>query len=215
MKRTVPLGFALPVLVAGALGLGACSLALDFGGTPDDDLRPDARARDAAYVDATPEPPMADGAPQPDANTIDATPLCRTEGGGPDVLDPMTGNCFIFLEGFGRPYLTARGECEALGARLASLATRREFDLVLARMVAAGYWLGLDDLGTEGTFVWSSAETGTFTNWRLDEPNDAMGLEDCTVMYGNYVGEFAAFVGGWNDVDCTTTRYAVCERTPP
>lgn len=52
-------------------------------------------------------------------------------------------------------------------------------------------WLGLNDVATEGTFVYTSGEPTTYTNWEPGEPNN-VGDEDYVAMYsGN---------GRWVDV---------------
>ena len=63
------------------------------------------------------------------------------------------------------------------------------------------YWIGLNDLENEGTFVWPDGSTPTYTNWRNGEPNNA-GNEDCTEVYGD---------GGWNDLPCTRIYPYICE----
>ncbi|WP_298900222.1 HYR domain-containing protein [uncultured Psychroserpens sp.] len=50
--------------------------------------------------------------------------------------------------------------------------------------------IGYSDTDTEGTFVWQSGDSATYTNWNGGEPNNA-GNEDYTVMQSS---------GGWNDV---------------
>ncbi|WP_299888880.1 HYR domain-containing protein [uncultured Lacinutrix sp.] len=57
--------------------------------------------------------------------------------------------------------------------------------------------IGYDDVTTEGSFVWNSGDTSTYTNWNAGEPNNA-GNEDYTVMQSS---------GGWNDVVGTSGNY--------
>uniref|UniRef100_UPI000FDA0860 lectin-like protein n=1 Tax=Psychroflexus aestuariivivens TaxID=1795040 RepID=UPI000FDA0860 len=51
--------------------------------------------------------------------------------------------------------------------------------------------IGINDLETEGTFVWENAENVSYTNWNPGEPNNSGGNEDITEIYNN---------GGWNDI---------------
>jgi hypothetical protein len=56
-------------------------------------------------------------------------------------------------------------------------------------------WIGLNDVGTEGTFRWSSGEPVTFTYWATGEPDNALGGEDFVTMYepGH------TYAGRWNN----------------
>ena len=57
--------------------------------------------------------------------------------------------------------------------------------------------IGYSDTAIEGSFVWQSGDTSTYTNWNGGEPNNA-GNEDYTVMQSS---------GGWNDVVGNTGSY--------
>jgi hypothetical protein len=51
-------------------------------------------------------------------------------------------------------------------------------------------YIGINDVASEGNFVWQSGEPVVYTNWNGGEPNNA-GNEDHTLMFTN---------GLWNDV---------------
>ena len=58
--------------------------------------------------------------------------------------------------------------------------------------------IGFNDVASEGSFVWQSGSTSTFTNWNPGEPNNA-GNEDYTQLINN---------GMWNDIpDGSSIRY--------
>ncbi len=73
------------------------------------------------------------------------------------------------------------------------------------------YWLGLDDLGTEGTFLWKNGLTawiGTatgvphgYTNWADGQPNNT----------GDGVTASGADDFRWNDVSSAGVNYYTCE----
>ena len=63
-------------------------------------------------------------------------------------------------------------------------------------------WIGLNDIGQEGTYRWSDGSPVNFTSYQLLEPNDHGGWEDCT--------EFLS-TGLWNDIDCEALMPYVCK----
>ena len=66
------------------------------------------------------------------------------------------------------------------------------------------FWLGLNDIEDEGTFVWASSNTSpSFTFWRPGEPNDQWGNEDCV----HIVHDFYA----WNDLECSQKLGFICQ----
>jgi hypothetical protein len=71
-----------------------------------------------------------------------------------------------------------------------------------SRGVPGTYWIGANDRGTEGAWVWHSGSTAAFRNWGSGEPNDSSG-EDCA--------EVNASSGLWNDKECDDYRTFVCE----
>lgn len=194
-------GAALATLLLGS----GCSLALDFGDDAEEG-RPDARPRDAS-ADGSPLPPGSDAGTE-DASGVDASPVCQP--GGPDLIDPLTGTCYVLYER-GQAIADVRPLCATLGGHLASITTADERALILPALADAPYWIGLGDAATEGTLAWEHGEPVAYTNWRGGEPNDAGGMEDCVVMYGNYAGEFAFVVGLWDDRDCSNAMRAICE----
>ena len=77
---------------------------------------------------------------------------------------------------------------------------------------AKGAWIGYNDIGSEGAFVWGhTGLTGTYTNWANNEPNDCYNgcsTEDCVSMF-----QFQS--GSWNDYDCGQLKASVCKKGRP
>jgi len=113
---------------------------------------------------------------------------------------------------FKRSYKDARLECHARGGDLAVIDDARE-NLALAKQAnalqgAASRWsIGINDIVSEGKFVWLDGDPVSFTSWVVGEPNNSGGDEDC--------GELYAGSGNWNDQQCSLASFFICEATPP
>ncbi|MEZ4470654.1 MAG: lectin-like protein [bacterium] len=95
--------------------------------------------------------------------------------------------------------------CAGLGARLARVDSAGENAWLFAeasRVRRQEYWLGLDDLADEGTFVWPDGDAPTYTRWADGEPNDYGTGEDCGHLRTD---------GRWNDIDCRSAMGAICD----
>eukprot|EP00978_Attheya_sp_CCMP212_P020881 scaffold60324_cov35-Attheya_sp.AAC.1 len=56
--------------------------------------------------------------------------------------------------------------------------------------------LGLTDIATEGTWVWSDGSAVNYTSWYTGQPNNGQGAENCArSRWGG--------INFWNDVPCT------------
>jgi len=63
-------------------------------------------------------------------------------------------------------------------------------------------WIGLNDLGNEGTFTWTGGKPLNYTNWKSGEPNNHGGDEHC--VYLNPEGK-------WMDQECEARFHILCE----
>ena len=158
----------------------------------------------SAFPDSPPQPDSPDlpDAFVADASLIDAAPCVG--GDVTNVEDPMTGHCYMIFGG-GRNWPQSRDNCLAHGAHLASLSSAAETTLVRSGS-STFRWIGLNDLASEGTFVWVNGDPLAFTNWNGGEPNDDHGGEDCVGILGN---------GKWNDFECGGGGgefQSICER---
>ena len=66
------------------------------------------------------------------------------------------------------------------------------------------YWLGINDIDTEGIFQYATGGDLVFTNWFNGEPNNYGVGEDCVESY-NYGGT------NWGDYICELHRHSICE----
>ena len=63
------------------------------------------------------------------------------------------------------------------------------------------FWIGVNDIDEEGTFVSTDGSPLTFTNWKTDEPNDYGSGEDAVVIRSD---------GLWNDDALTKVYKFIC-----
>lgn len=97
----------------------------------------------------------------------------------------------------------AQAYAVSLGGHLVSISDAAEYDWIL-NTFGTEYWIGLNDMATEGVWTWSSGDPVTFTDWLPGEPNDLMG-EDAAYL--------TAVTGqvGWNDMPESTEAGFVVE----
>lgn len=70
--------------------------------------------------------------------------------------------------------------CESGGGHLLTVTSEEEWEFVkglLQNGTKKCYWLGANDVATEGTFLWVTGEPFEFTDWAAGEPNND-GAED-------------------------------------
>ena len=108
----------------------------------------------------------------------------------------------------------ARQRCLQVGGDLASILSADDQSKVAALLVNhGGYWIGLNDRTTKGTFVWSDGNEESFQNWAPGEPNDHRDGgrgEDCVIAaYGKLFDE--EYYKTWNDLGCWYRLKSICK----
>src|SRR6185503_16248261 len=100
-------------------------------------------------------------------------------------------------------WTASEAKAKALGGHLVTINDAAENQWVadtffpLTGVPYASLWIGLNDVATEGQFVWASGESVTFTYWYPGEPNDAGGAEDYATI--RHPSEAPPTVS-WNDL---------------
>jgi hypothetical protein len=111
------------------------------------------------------------------------------------------GNCYALSTG-ATNWIAARDACIAAGGHLATIATAGENTFVKNLLSGSSLWIGFTDGATEGTWLWVTNESVTYTNWGAGEPNNSSaggaGGEDCAELRPD---------GFWNDLGYTYTTY--------
>ncbi|XP_025020909.1 mannose-binding protein-like, partial [Python bivittatus] len=99
------------------------------------------------------------------------------------------GNGRIFCNSAGGALAAPKSAAE--NAALTAMVKRNDKHIILS----------INDLQTEGRFVYLNGETLRYTNWKSEEPNDLKG-EDCVVLQVD---------GLWNDISCNHKALIICE----
>lgn len=104
------------------------------------------------------------------------------------------------------PFAEAGADCVAAGGHLVSIhdaATQDALSAAAFAIVAQDWWIGANDLDTEGVFAWTDGSPFDFARWADGEPNDWDHREDCAHL--------AAWAGGrWNDLPCDQSLPYIC-----
>lgn len=120
-------------------------------------------------------------------------------------VSPVNGNTYhLIMED---SWQNSQAEAVTLGGNLATIRSSAEQDWVFDTFSSASrqfLWIGLNDAESEGSFVWASGESSTYTNWIINEPNNQFGNE-------HYAHMWHGFDGQWNDANETHNAFGVVE----
>lgn len=93
----------------------------------------------------------------------------------------------------------------SMGGNLVTIRSQAENDWLnstFSSLAGTAMWIGLNDATEEGTYVWSSGEPVSFTNWDVAQPSDPTGSNDFVIMFRS--------IGFWDDLT-ERTRPAIIE----
>lgn len=120
------------------------------------------------------------------------------------AVSPINGHTYHLISG--GSWTAAEAAAVQLGGHLATVRSQAEHDWLVQNFhnyqgTDIDLWIGFNDAAVEGTFVWSSGEPVTYTNWDLNEPNNSGGTED----YANLRKNNPAAL--WNDLSNAPTGF--------
>ena len=98
-------------------------------------------------------------------------------------------------------------QCATLGASLPSVHSQEENVFIQSLHSGENGWLGLSDINTEGTFLWSDGTWLNFTYWASRQPNNFHN-EDCV----HTLGSLQDYRYKWNDVSCSSCHKYSCKK---
>ena len=125
-----------------------------------------------------------------------------------------------FIPKFRADYLLAyfehaRDYCKVQGGDLVEIGSAEEEERVKKQFVATNiestpnkrFWIGLSDKKKEGTFVWNSGKSLSYSNFMSGSPNgDPHNLHNCVYMSTEAEGR------KWDDGWCLNAFPFICER---
>jgi hypothetical protein len=105
-------------------------------------------------------------------------------------------------------WAAADADCQARGAALVKIEDVNENSFLFTQNAFNYVWIGLNDLASEGVYVWTDDSAMGYQQFISGEPNDWAGAEDCGMLapdgwFGN--------PHGWIDTSCGQTHAYVCE----
>ncbi len=181
----------------GGVGLGACAAPAGYLAEPVDDCDDLAATTFPGATD------LCNGVDDDCSGAIDDGEAC------PCTLRRREGGVYLFCES-GANFDGAEAACAARGYHLATVEGTAEADWLFASVRSDAstrqWWIGYNDVVTEGAFVWTSGSASAFTYWLSGEPSNTGGSggEDCV--------ELNLFDNPrWNDSRCSDSNYFVCE----
>ncbi len=115
-------------------------------------------------------------------------------------LNPTTGHYYRQVDNL--TWVQAESYAVSVGGHLVTINDVAEQVWLAATFTERNLWIGFNDRAMEGTWVWSSDEPVTYTNWLPGEPNncgfwtpEVPVCQDENAAVMNYTGQ-----GGWNDL---------------
>ncbi|XP_056315476.1 C-type lectin domain family 4 member E-like [Danio aesculapii] len=103
-------------------------------------------------------------------------------------------------------WFQGRQFCRSRDADLVIINTE-EKQKFISSFVQEFVWIGLSDIEIEGNMTWVDNSPLNQGFWEINEPNDAMGNEDCVELNPG-----KSVLNNWNDIPCLAGRKCVCEK---
>ena len=124
------------------------------------------------------------------------------------AINPNNGHPYALLGA--SDFAAAEAVAQDMGGHLVSITDLSENDWIRTQFgtvsgVSNDFWLGYNDVLSEGNFVWSNGEVTNYENWNTGEPNNS-GNEDYVQMTST---------GRWNDTTGSVMGHGVVEISEP
>ncbi|TRY84221.1 hypothetical protein DNTS_026642 [Danionella cerebrum] len=122
---------------------------------------------------------------------------------------PYEERCYLFSSDV-KTWHEALEVCIGKSANLMSIQDLHERSWLRTQTGASIYWIGLNDVASEGNWEWSDGSTyyPYLSFWKPGQPDNWAGDEDCGQVQGLSDGR-------WNDESCSAKRQYICKRPNP
>jgi hypothetical protein len=125
------------------------------------------------------------------------------------------GHDYLFVK-TPKTWQEAQSLCSANGYKLVTINDANEEAFLGTHQASFNlynWWIGLNDIGSEGFFVWDGGFS-SHANWYPGEPNNSTnGNEDCVADRFSYTPG-GIYSEQWNDYPCSHKFAFICERDP-
>jgi hypothetical protein len=142
-----------------------------------------------------------------DGEDDDCDGFVDDSAGCPCAVETYGGHGYMFCTGTAT-WDTADRRYQGYGYLLVTINDSAEQAWLTSTAASYGtsksWWMGANDRGSEGSWVWDSGQAWTYSNWSSGQPDNGSYSEDC--------GNFSPWgTGQWNDEQCWTYLYSAYE----
>ncbi|XP_053407988.1 perlucin-like protein [Mercenaria mercenaria] len=132
---------------------------------------------------------------------------CYRAFGCPNGWMTHDSSCYHFSHDT-EEWASAVAICKILGGHLVEIddATENLYLVSQAKLLNKSFWIGLNDLQEENSWVWVNSNTpASYTHWHPGQPDNGASNENCAHLY-------PGFSFSWNDKQCYTHYNYICEK---
>jgi len=120
----------------------------------------------------------------------------------------ISGSCYRLSKTATKTWSEAKKICQSNDGKLfeprESVKSQAVVDYIRYIYNDNGIWIGLTDAASEGNWQYASdGNLASYTNWHLDEPNNAGDGENCAIIHSGH--------RDWFDYPCEAQNYFLCQ----
>uniref|UniRef100_A0A668AQ53 C-type lectin domain-containing protein n=1 Tax=Myripristis murdjan TaxID=586833 RepID=A0A668AQ53_9TELE len=123
----------------------------------------------------------------------------------PENWMEINSRCYFLSRG-SKSWKESRADCQSKDADLVIISSGEEQRFITGLKDRA--WIGLTDEENEGIWKWVDGTAPAKTYWHHQQPDNFLKKEHCVEAVQSY-GELHT----WNDLDCSTRRHWICEKS--